>query len=389
MREQQIFSRYALIGKNLDIKENVNIEIDAEGKFKKITFNESEKSVHLVKNEPNYLMIPGLINSHTHIGDSFAKELGFNKNLNDVVAPPSGLKHKLLEQTPGNIKTKGMLHAALEMISNGTTFFMDFREEDAEGIRLLKETLKKSAITSLILGRYKSSDEIESVYRMADGIGLANYAGITDEIRRKLKHCKEENKKNIACHDAELRRDKIQTINMLKDEIVDVIVHGTQYSKEELIELKKENKALVLCPRSNGYFGVGFPPIVDVLKLKIPISLGTDNLMVNDTDLFEEMRYLFRIFRTLKKSNDNTELTANEMLKMITINAAKNFGIDDQIGSISEGTYANLCMLNLEAPNYYCYNYDVENLLPIIVQRTKPENIKKVYIRGELVHERI
>ncbi len=81
MREQQIFSRYALIGKNLDIKENVNIEIDAEGKFKKITFNESEKSVHLVKNEPNYLMIPGLINSHTHIGDSFAKELGFNKNL--------------------------------------------------------------------------------------------------------------------------------------------------------------------------------------------------------------------------------------------------------------------------------------------------------------------
>ncbi len=68
------------------------------------------------------------------------------------------------------------------------------------------------------------------------------------------------------------------------------LIHGTHYRKDDLERIKKNNISLVLCPRCNGYFGSGFPPINEVYDLGIPISLGTDNVMANNIDLFEEMK---------------------------------------------------------------------------------------------------
>ena len=110
--------------------------------------------------------------------------------------------------------------------------------------------------------------------------------------------------------------------------------------------------------------------------------------MVNNTDLFEEMRYLYRISRVLGKSDKDIKLTSRELLKMVTINAARIFNLNDKIGSISEGKEANFFMIDLNDPNFYSYKLDHNNIYPIIVQRTKSENIKKTFIKGELVFER-
>ncbi|MFX1452279.1 MAG: amidohydrolase family protein [Promethearchaeota archaeon] len=175
---------------------------------------------------------------------------------------------------------------------------------------------------------------------------------------------------------------------MLADGLVDVIVHGTHYLKEDLQLIKNKKMSLILCPRSNGYFGVGFPPIIDILKLKIPISLGTDNLMINNTDLFEELRYLYRISRILGKNEENVILDAKSLLKMITINAARNFKVDQIRGSIEEGKNADFCKIKLSDPNFFSYRVDSDDIFALIVQRTKSENIKELYIKGELVYER-
>ena len=385
MANKHIFTRYGLIGDNLDLKKNIDLEIDKEGRIINILYSDPGKNIDISENELNLMMIPGFINSHVHVGDSFAKEMGFNKDLIDVVAPPNGIKHILLRQTSENVIIKGIKKAVLEMLSNGITTFIDFRENGLEGLKLIKEALKGSQMKYLALGRFENENNIDSVYELADGIGLVSYKHISRAMKEKLRSEKDKNNKIIACHCAENVRNDALIKELFNDKLVDVIVHGTQFSQSDLEQLKKNNTSLILCPRCNGYFGVGFPPITEIIKLKIPISLGTDNVMANSTDLFEEMRYLYRISRVLDNSS---ELDAKELLKMVTINAARNFKMNEDFGSIVEGKHANFFTINLSESNFYSHLIDINNIYPIIVQRTRSENMKQIYIKGELAFER-
>ena len=162
-----------------------------------------------------------------------------------------------------------------------------------------------------------------------------------------------------------------------------MIVHGTHLNQEDLGKIKDLNLPIVACPRSNAYFGVGIPPIDDIIEREILLALGTDNIMANAPDMFEEMRYLYFTARNMKKA-----LPAREVLKMATTNAAKAFNMNDKVGSISEGKQANFFLVDLNAPNYFTNVLLQEQLYPLILMRTKPQNIKKTYIRGELAFER-
>ncbi|UCC19430.1 MAG: amidohydrolase family protein [Promethearchaeota archaeon] len=388
MENKYIFSKYAFIGENLDLRQNVNLEINQNGKIIDLSYEIISKNVDLLLNDSSTLLIPGFINSHVHIGDSFAKELGFNKELGEIVAPPFGLKHKLLRQTPETIKLQSIQNAVVEMLSNGITFFMDFREGGVEGINLLKKALAKSAINHLILGRFMDESEIDSVFDLADGVGLSSYKQINSTNKNFVLSAKEKFKKIIACHCAEKTRNSILIGEMFNDNFVDIIIHGTKFTREDLENIIKNHKSLILCPRCNGYFGVGFPPISEIIKLGIPISLGTDNLMVNDTDLFEEIRYLYRVSRVLCNYDKKLKITSKELLKMITINAARNFNIENEYGSISKGKFADFFLIDLHAPNLISSKLDSNNIYNIITQRTNSQNIKKTFIKGELVFER-
>ncbi len=389
MPKTAIYSKYGLIGDDLELKKNISIEVDKDGKIITLSFENITNNIEISRKERSTLLVPGLINSHIHIGDSFAKEEGFNKDLIDVVAPPNGLKHKLLNIISNEIKIEGIKKAVLEMLANGITFFVDFRENGLKGVDLLKETLKDSPINKLILGRDNNSVDVEIVFKNADGLGFASYKNISTKSKEKLSSLKKEYlKKIIACHDAELSRNELLFNEIINDDLIDVIIHGTHYTREDLESIKSKNISIVLCPRCNGYFGVGFPPITEINSLKIPVSLGTDNVMANTIDLFEEMRYLYRISRVLSTNKNNNNFSSKDLLKMVSINAAKNFGLENKFGSISKGKYADFFLLNLSDPNYYSYKIDHKNIYPIIVQRSKSENIRKTYIKGEVVFER-
>ena len=175
MPKTAIYSNYGLIGDDLELKKNISIEVDKDGKIITISCDNIRNNIDISRKGRNNLLVPGLINSHIHIGDSFAKEEGFNKDLIDVVAPPNGLKHKLLSTISSETKIEGIKKAVLEMLANGITFFVDFRENGLKGIDLLKETLKNSPINKLILGRDNNSVDAETVLINADGLGFASY----------------------------------------------------------------------------------------------------------------------------------------------------------------------------------------------------------------------
>ena len=272
MPSKEFFSRYGLIGENLDLKKNIYFTISEDGIFTNIEFEEIKgKEISLEKNSKNSLAIPSFINSHVHIVDNFAKEQGYNRKLLDIVAPPDGLKHKLLRETSMKIKALSIKNGVLELLSNGITTFMDFREGGLEGIKIIKEALLDSNILYRIQGRYSNTQEIEKIFKHADGLGLSSYSKVNSEEKELISKYKQEYKKLVACHDAENKLKPKLFQNIIDDNIVDLIVHGTHYTEKEIIKLKENNISLVLCPRSNAYFGVGFPDVKAILKHKIEV----------------------------------------------------------------------------------------------------------------------
>ncbi|MBD3256508.1 MAG: amidohydrolase family protein [Candidatus Lokiarchaeota archaeon] len=388
MSTNRIFCKFGLIGENLDLKKNISLKIHEDGVISELSYEDLENNKNFQGNGDNHLLIPGLINSHIHIGDSFAKERGFNKNLIDVVAPPNGLKHQLLKKTEKEIIFKGIINSAREMISNGITCFVDFREGGLEGVQIINEAMEGEPIRSVKMGRFREEGEIKSIFKNADGLGLSSYRNLSPDEKECIRTLKSSKNKLVACHDAEVKKDINLFKEIISDNLVDIIVHGTQYTKKELNLLKENNISLVLCPRSNGYFGVGFPPILDVVEFDILTALGTDNIMSINPDLFEEMRYLYLIARVLSKKSNKSPISAKDLLKMTTINAAKILKLQSSIGSISLNKYADFFIINLDDLNYYNNQITTDIIFPLIVQRTKPENIKKVFIGGKNVFER-
>ncbi len=387
MPEKHLNCKFGLIGENLELKQNINLSFDEEGKITELKFDEIETKINFDKTRENNVMIPGLINSHIHIGDSFAKERGHNKRLIEVVSPPNGIKHQLLRETSDTEKVEGIKYAIHEMISNGITYFIDFRENGIKGIELLQRALKDENIKCLIFGRFDQIDELQEVYYKSDGIGLSSYHHLTDNVKLELRRMKSNLSKKIACHVAELNHESLLLNKILEDDLVDIIVHGTQLKIPDLRKIKEKKIKFVLCPRSNAYFGLGCPPIKEILELNIPLSLGTDNVMVNNLNLFEEMRYLYYIARNQIKEGGSGNLNAKNIIKMVTINAAKNFNIESKVGSISLGKLADLVMIDLNNPNFYVNKLNKTEFFSLLLHRTNVRNIKQVYIGGKLIYE--
>lgn len=140
------------------------------------------------------IVSPSLINSHVHLGDSVAKDIGDGEPIENVVKPPNGLKHRLLAKTdPSDIRSS-MRNSLKEMLGTGTTTIVDFREGGVNGISQIDEASKDIPIRKIVLGRqntfikdpsYKSGaehlnddfDEIRKnsleLLKYADGVGLS------------------------------------------------------------------------------------------------------------------------------------------------------------------------------------------------------------------------
>ncbi len=383
------FSDFALIGENLDLKEKIYFQVSEEGLIKEIS-TQCPKSSDIIEFKDS-LLIPGFINAHVHIGDSFAKDKGINLSLPEVVEPPDGLKHRLLKETEKETIIDGMKNGFKEMLSSGTTTFVDFREGGPEGILILKEALKDSLIRAFILGRTTPDfNTPHEILKMAHGIGLSSSNIYADnELEMIAIFCLEASK-IISTHVSETEEEREIAFKKFKISDIersikllnaDLLVHAIYADDKDIDLISKHNTPIVICPRANGYFGVGFPPISAFLKHKILLCLGTDNVMANSPDLFREMEFLFKLFRG---TNGINMLKTKDILSMVTINPAKALRLDHLTGSLAKGRYADFFILDLNSPNLI----PMENVYDSIILRAKSENVIATYIKGRLAYER-
>ena len=177
-----------LVGFNLEAKKT-NVIINDEGTIIKLSPHDEAGEII---DATGCIVMPAFINAHTHIGDAIAKDVGDGLSLDELVAPPNGLKHQLLNSATDAQLVDAMHEAAKEMMYNGISTFIDFREGGLHGIKLLKEAIYDLPINACILGRSDkfydpevSADEIametRELLRNCDGIGLSGIADMDYE----------------------------------------------------------------------------------------------------------------------------------------------------------------------------------------------------------------
>ncbi len=386
------FAKKALIGEELEYKEDLYIKID-DGYISEISEKPFNSSKTCYFSDSDVLIIPSFINMHVHIGDSFAKERGSKLTLSEVVEPPNGIKHVLLKNTDRNTIIQGIQNSIEEMLASGTTFFLDFREGGIDGVELLLEALKDSKIKKFILGRPDSKEEdIFKLMKFTRGLGLSSVNDYSEEELSRFNLLYTEGSKVISTHVSEMEyeREKClenynctdieRAINVLG---ANLLVHGIHATEQDINLMHESNVTLVCCPRANSYFHIPMGPIDKFIKKEINLCLGTDNVMANSPDLLREMEYFGKYVRSIYGQN---LISTKEIIKMITINAARAINLDHDLGSIDPFKRADFLVIELNAPNLQGLNE--ENIYDFIVYRLKSENIKQSYINGNLVFKR-
>jgi len=298
------------------------------------------------------LVLPAFVNAHTHVGDSIAKEAGEGLSLTELVAPPDGLKHQLLREASWEETVEAIKRTVRFMWATGTAAFLDFREGDVEGVRVLHEATVDSEVEGLAMAR-------GSVEAMEAGDGFGAPSARDGEFTRERRATREAGKL-FGIHAGE--RDP-GDVNGAFDLDPDFLVHMVHPERIHLERLEDLETPVVVCPRSNLATDAGVPPIRELTE-RTSVALGTDNVMISSPSMFREMEFAAKL----------SDVPARDVLRMATLNGAEIAGLD--CGCIEKGREAKLLVLDGESDNLT----GAKNLVRAVVRRAGASDVKAVYL---------
>ena len=373
-------SKIVEIGKNISINsENLKV-IDASGK----------------------VLMPGLINTHSHISMSVFRETV------DGLKTQDWLTQKIWpmeDKLTNNDIYYATLLSCLEMIQTGCTTINDmyFMTDDIikaameSGIRLQTtrtlmgyEEKDESRLTELkeLLDRYNNLDTI-SFNVGIHGLYTSNENYVkkcvdfaeSENLHIHMHFCENEQERNDIIRDYGVNNPAEVIRNDFKG-IHNILAHSVKISDEDINILKDTNSFISHCPVSNLKLGCGIAPITKMISNGICVSLGTDGQgSGSNLDMFETMKFTALLQKGI---NENPEdLPAYEVLKMATINGAKTLNLDKEIGSIQVGKAADLILIDLDS----VLVNPVNNIFAEIVYNVKGYNVDTTIVNGKILME--
>jgi cytosine/adenosine deaminase-related metal-dependent hydrolase len=376
------------LGENLEYAERGFVEIE-NGKIKAAEAGKSPSRGKKLDGT-GFIIMPGLINAHTHIADSIGKDISAGKRLDARVHPVFGAKKKILEASqPAHIKAM-IKSSAVSMLEKGITAFADFREGGPDGVKLLREAVAGLPVRCVALGRAdhysdpsgsgglpdSAAETARKVLEISDGLGISGANENTDAALAQYRQIA--GGKIIAIHAAESK----ETVQFSKDRTgrseveralqakPDILVHMTHATGDEI----SLTPSIVVCPRANGVLGAGLPDVAGMLRRGRTVAIGTDNVMLNSPDMFREMDYLW------KASHAQGEfIEPREIVKMATANAAKMLRLDS--GWIAPGRAADLVFIDAKHADLY----PVHDPHAAIIHRASSDSVRAVMVAGRFV----
>jgi cytosine/adenosine deaminase-related metal-dependent hydrolase len=273
------------------------------------------------------IVLPALVNAHTHVGDSVAKDAAVGLSLDEAVAPPDSLKHRRLAAADRSDLVSAMRRTLRLMRRTGTVSCLDFRESGTAGARALREAAEPVDFEPFIFG----SDD-PAVLDVADGYGAS---GANDGDFTEQRAVCEKRGVPFAIHAGEPDATDIHPALDLEPNL---LVHMVHAEREHLERVADQSVPVAVCPRANAVLDVGTPPIRELVD-HTTVALGTDNVMLNPPSMFREMAHTATRF----------DVTAREVLRMATTAGAEIAGLD--CGVIAPGKRAALVVLDGDSDN--------------------------------------
>lgn len=353
----------------------------------------------------NKLLMPGMVNSHTHaymsVFRNLADDLAFEDWLFGRISP---LEDKLLL----NDCYWGNMLSCLEMIKSGTTCFVDMHMAPNQSVLAAQESGMRAVITRGLVGSDRHDDggtkrirEAFREYEFARDNGYdrikfmlgphAIYTCGKDYLSEIAKIAKEKNF-GINIHLSETRHEVeeciknngmspvkyIESLGLF--DVMAIAAHCVYLDDEDIMILKNRNVSVATNPASNMKLGNGFAPINRLIKEGINVCLGTDSQASNNTlNMFTEMRLLSLIHKGV--DCDAQAMPAKTVLKCATTNGYRAIGMGDVAGSIEAGKVADLVLLDIDAPQFYPRN----NLAAALVYSANGSEVDTVIVDGEIV----
>ena len=354
---------------------------------------------------PQHVLIPGLINLHTHAAMALvrglADDLPSMEWLNGHIWPAE-IKH-----VNEDFVLDGTNLACIEMLKGGTTCFNDMYFFPKESAKAVLASGMRGAIGMLTI-------DFPTAYANDPEDYLARGLAMRDEYRHYplLSFC-------FAPHAPYTVSDKTLTSILTYAEQLDLPVHMRLHETEaeikhslenfgirpiarlhqlgllspgligvNMIHLAEEEIELIgnqgcsvaHCPSSNLKLANGYSPVSALLRQGINVGLGTDGAASNNRlDMFGEMRLTALLAKG--QSNRADELPAYQALQMATLNGAKALGLGDRIGSLVKGKMADITAVDFSAPELSpCYD-PVSHL----VYSAGREHVSHVWVDGKIL----
>jgi 5-methylthioadenosine/S-adenosylhomocysteine deaminase len=354
---------------------------------------------------PGQVLIPGLINLHTHAAMNlmrgFADDLPLMRWLSEHIWPAEA-KHADAEFVHA-----GTLLACAEMLRGGITTFNDmyfFPEAAAEAVLRsgMRAVLGMIAIEFPTRYAADADDYLAKGLAVRDrysdeallGFSLAPHAPYTvaDKTFEKLATLAAQLEVPIHMHIHETAHEieeslklhgvrpieRLRRLGLLSPQLI--AVHAVHLDPAEIELLAREGCHIAHCPTSNMKLGSGIPPIAAAQARGVNFGLGTDGAASNNRlDMFHEIRHAALLAKAATR--DAEALDAHGVLGAATLGGAKALGQEAHIGSLLPGKAADLCAVRLDEWTMQpCYDPASH-----LVYAAGREQVTHTWVAGKLV----
>lgn len=352
------------------------------------------------------VLIPGLINAHTHVPMTLFRGLSDDCELDVWLREHIWPAEDKL--TTESVRA-GTSLAVAEMLASGTTsfsdsyFFVDAIAEVAEssGIRAnLSRSIVGSGESFDAMPSVTEARELYEKYHMADGGRILTDASIHAEYttetvcRKKVAELARERGQILQIHTSESRSEHEKCIERygktptalfesegLFEETRPLLAHCCYMTEEDMDILNAHKGSVAHCPVSNLKLASGVAPVVKMLEKGVNVALATDGVASNNsTDMFEEIKLMAILHKGINLNP--TAISAHDALYSATVAGAKAQGRDD-CGRLKVGFAADIVMLDFDRPHLTpCHN-----ALSNTVYSVRGSDVCLTMVNGKILYE--
>ncbi len=399
-----INAQIVTVDKSASVIENGSLVIGDDGSIRAISPTSIANNASETIDANGAIVMPGLINTHTHLGMTLFRGLGDDMSLEDFLARLMPAEVRVLNYEAVHSGTE---LAALESLLGGITTSLDMYYLPDAALAVAKSSGMRLQTGPNFLESdgpepLKFTDRLKWAAQWLeaprDTIGTTGWVAphstylLSEEQLRVLADLAARFEARIHVHASETvgemqlvakrhgGRTPIQVLDDTKLLRRAVLAHGVHLSDHD-IELIAQNSATVVhCPASNFKLASGVARILDLQRAGVNVALGTDGpASGNDIDLWIAIRLAGYMQKTFAK--DPAVLPAVELVRMATINGARALQLDHMIGSLEVGKRADIIVLDADSPSLMP-NFDPHTTIATCVTRA---DVRHVIVDGNIV----